>query len=112
MHNLVFELKVKEFEILNKKYRLENDILFLVGEQIQILGCKYCYGVQAEATPEGYKIPYGDLINIKTLYEKYEQIKQIPNELALNCWLCPYCKKLFNQLIPDFDLLGVNNVSI
>jgi hypothetical protein len=115
MDNFIFELKVKELDVLKKNYKLQDDILFLMGEQIQILGCKHCYKVQAEATPDGYRIPFGYLINLKEKLEQENQLEHYnhsPNEVVSNCWLCPHCFRLFDELCPEFDLLGVNNVSI
>jgi|688.fasta_scaffold00302_34 hypothetical protein len=109
MKNYLFELKIKEFEALNKSYKLIEDILFSGENYLEVVGCVHCYRITPEATIDGYKIPKGNLLN---LYECYSQEAFEAKEVALNSWLCPHCGRLFKELLPKFDLTGDKNVSI
>jgi hypothetical protein len=107
MNNIFFELKIKELKALNKKFKLIEDCLIL-EENSELLGCIHCYMVQPEPTYLGFQIPKGNLINA---IEKHS-VQTVPKEIAINCWLCPHCGRLFKELLPDFEFVGVNNVSI
>ena len=107
MENFLFELKIKELKLLNKKYEVIEDCLVLIEDKV-LLGCKHCYIVKPEPTFDGYKIPKGNLINA---IEKQSELT-IPKEVAINCWFCPHCNRLFQELLPDFDHTGIENVSI
>jgi len=108
--NALFELKIRELNALGKEFYLENQEnhskLFEVsidktGKKLIFLGCEKCYLVIPKATKEGYSLPNGDtLVNLYSF--KNEKDYNIPKELALNIWLCPYCKKVFNDLIPEY----------
>ena len=57
MENFLFELKIKELNLLKKKYTILNDVLILEEEQQkQVIGCRYCYMVEPEPTINGFKI--------------------------------------------------------
>ncbi len=107
MKNTLFELKIKELSLLNKKFKVVDDCLVL-EDTLELLGCKFCYMVKPEPTYNGFKIPKGNLINAT---EK-ESAQSVPMEVAINCWLCPHCGRLFQELLPDFEYFGVNNVSV
>jgi uncharacterized protein with PIN domain len=99
MENFLFELKIKELKLLNKKYKVIEDCLVLTEDKVLL---------KPEPTFDGYKIPKGNLINA---IEKQSELT-IPKEVAINCWFCPHCNRLFQELLPDFDHTGIENVSI
>jgi hypothetical protein len=107
MENVLFDLKIKELTLLNKKFKVIEDCL-VMEDTLELLGCRFCYMVKPEPTRKGFKIPKGDLIN------SFNDLKEktLPTEMMINCWLCPYCGKLFQELLPDFETIMVNNVSL
>lgn len=104
--NTLFELKIKELKLMKKKYQIFNDILILLENQYpEILGCKYCYQITPQSTQSGFIIENKHLINY---YNQYKINCTIPKDIAINCWLCPFCGRLFKELIPNF--VGANNL--
>jgi hypothetical protein len=111
MDNTLFDLKIKELELLDKNFKLFNDTILVVFDNNipNVIGCRECYLQDPIPTQSGFKIGIGELINY---YEKFNEMITVPAEIAINCWLCPICYRLFKELIPNIDYLGVNNVSI
>jgi hypothetical protein len=107
MDNILFELKIKELKLLNKKFKVIEDCL-VIEDGLQFLGCRFCYMVKPEPTRTGFKIPKGNLINA---FESKTQ-QALPREVLINCWLCPHCGRLFQELLPDFETLGMDHVSL
>lgn len=109
--NLLFDLKIKELTLLKKDFQIiDNNVIVLKDNGIIILGCRDCYMVSPTSTQSGYKIPAGNLVNF---YEKLKEANNLPKEIAINCWMCPKCGRLFKELIPEFDISnGETNVSI
>lgn len=109
MINTLFDLKIKELEILNKEFEVKDDILIIYDKHPIILGCKHCYMVKPISTKNGYEIDKGKLINY---YEKFKDECTLPKQIAINCWLCPVCFRLFKELLPKYIYCEVKNVSL
>lgn len=98
--NFLFDLKIKELSLMRKKFAVNNDILVVFEDKPVVLGCRLCYMAEPVPTAQGYDIPGGSLVN---LHEKLEGKADIPKELAINCWMCPVCGRIFQELIPQYD---------
>lgn len=108
--NDLFELKIKELKCLNKKFDLHKGILIVYEKNYPVvLGCDICYMKKPIATISGYKIDGGELVNF---YEKYKEHCTIPVEMAINCWLCSKCGRLFKELLPEMEVFEIQNVSL
>lgn len=99
--NHLFNLKVKELTLLKKQFKVIDNVLVITENGYEVLGCVECYMVNPVATTNGYSIPAGELINF---YEKLSEVNNLPIEIAINCWMCPFCGRLFKELIPDFEI--------
>jgi hypothetical protein len=108
-NNYLLDLKIKEYEQFGIKYKIYDNILFNCDKTIVMIGCDKCYGKKPYATPSGYSIDAGPLI---TYYEKYTKYITAPIDFAKNCWMCPKCSRVFQELIPNYEYLEVKNVSI
>jgi hypothetical protein len=110
MENYLFELKIKELKSLKQKFVLTDNFVLIVEDKYPVvLGCKACYMVTPTSTQSGYTIPAGNLINYN---EKYKEHSSVPGEVAINCWLCPVCSRLFRELLPSYEYMEVKDVSI
>ena len=107
MENVSFNLKIKEFQLASVDFALVNDILYNKDSK-ELLGCKFCYNITPEPIIDGFRIPLGNLINVLEAYPDYKG----PDEIKMNMWLCPHCNKLFQELLPNFEYIGENNVSL
>ncbi len=106
----LFELKIKELQLLKKEYYLNNDILYIKDRgQVSLIGCRFCYMQTPEATFDGYQIEAGKLVNY---YEKFLNECTVEKEIAINTWMCPHCFRIFLELLPAIEFVEVNNVSI
>ena len=106
MNNYLFDLKIRELQLLNKNFELLNDGILLIFEKNAaiLMGCKNCYQVMPIATESGFKIDAGDLINY---FNKYGSFSTLPPEIAIKCWLCPCCGRLFRELLPPIDTIYI-----
>ena len=110
MENFLFDLKIKELQALKQKFEIHDDILILhQDKQIVALGCRLCYMKKPNSNMNGFEIEGGELINY---YEKYKEDCTVPVEIAINCWLCPKCGRLFKELLPEMEILEIKNVSL
>lgn len=107
MENIAFEIRLKELDYHQIQYSVINDILIILNDKT-IEGCKYCYNMKPEATISGFRIPSGDLINCYEAFPNHVG----PEEIRRNMWMCHYCYRIFQELLPDFEYIGVNNVSV
>jgi|688.fasta_scaffold33609_5 hypothetical protein len=109
MNNYFLELKIRELELLKVDYLLHDNILCIRGERPEIVGCDICFNKKPFATPFGYEIDAGPLVQFSEKFSEYSN--QYP-EIAHNVWLCPKCTRVFQELIPQIDYLEVQDVSL
>jgi hypothetical protein len=106
--NKLLDLKIRELKLLNKNIEIINDVVYLKDKNKIVIGCDQCYAVTPKANKKGYEIPAGNLVN---LYETHNNLN-IPVEISSNCWLCPKCGRLFQELLPRYITGDINNVSL
>ena len=106
--NKLLELKIRELSLLKKDFEFINDILYLNDKNKIVLGCILCYATTPIAESDGYSIPAGKLVNLR---EKHNELN-IPIEISSNCWLCPKCGRLFQELLPKYHIGEHTNVSL
>jgi hypothetical protein len=107
-NNYLLDLKIREYIHFGIPHKVADNILYNCEQSIMV-GCDKCYGKTPHKTKSGYAIDAGDLV---TYYEKYTNYISTPVEFAKNCWMCPKCSRVFQELLPNYDFLGVKNVSI
>ena len=100
-NNFLFDLKIRELELLNKNFTINNDILIINEKQPVLIGCRLCYLVTPIATIDGYEINGRKLINH---YEKFGNLG-VPSEIANKIWMCPMCFCPVKSLIPKIEYI-------
>ena len=104
--NDLFELKIRELQALNTKHQLmkleDYSMLFILDKHnmMTLLGCNHCYMTDAIPIVGGYSLPNGK--KLSQLSKLFELSNMPYSDSSENIWLCPYCQRVFQELIPEY----------